>query len=1200
MSELLWVAVPNGFVPKPNPSPPPSLLPPTQALIRVLIVPRLDAGQLSDFGLDNWPQTLSEASIFIRTRAGEQGTITTHLPQSVSSARSDVWDAFFSGDAKYINNPYQPRTNPVPNVSQTYRHAADAHLTHRNVTREVATPTTNPVNPDAVIRTHLLATWAAFPEPTPPPTDTTPPALTPPDFPSTVSTLREHPRVLLDLGLIFELTVDVGILNLGAAGADWQLCVGNDDMPAPFLVSPWTRYNLDIPKNVFRPAPASGSNAGISNGTLDLTNSMDITELTAPLDPTRWALATFDIDGIVGNLAQTARDLRDNPQVPATLPPMRSVGLVLLRPNRQGDFAERTRAAAANAARSMTGAVLSAEDLVLGYRVDIKHSDNVWRSVCERDAMYKVAAIGGPPVVIGTPPGSTDGHVCEEGHVKAFIAVKDADGALHSDEVVLRWGGWSLALPTPNLRGDTSGPARNPSQLMPYQFEWDFQIPRNRLPALRFSNKYRMRIRIADIAGGGVALEDPLTDQGSATVVYRRHDPILAPYIRAAGEFAPGAAIDRLVIRSDRDMTPEQLHALDPDYPLTETRVLDPPTASLQLIEQHGIFDGQGDLASFQLAQRAMRADASGSGLPDPIAQAVNAVVPAISQSFQDPWVPALTDPAWPDRASKRIDLVAPTAGSDPIIIEWVDKPAAGLPTRTLEVTLAKGKQATIELSSTIVDEKIADLAVTNHLGLSDPAINDADTLNGLNPVVTPPRKILVVHAVKRPLADPLWDLPPTAIQRDPGSRSAVLNATFTEVNTGQGLNTGSTGRLDVAASWTEFEDVALQADPGQRHVAVAHLDSQPIPLSDPPPTLGQKTPLQIRHEFGDTKHRRITYTLNATSRFREYFKSTEPEDSFHATLNQPEVNILSTARPPAPIVLCVVPAFGWQRIQFGAERIEHTRSAQRLRVELARPWFATGEGEQLAVVLAPSDSGAAAAGDLVTRIGRDPLFATPATPPRPQLEWFPNGAAATTVTLPELNAPVTVIPFDVIASGDRWYADIQLSVPTGAQSYNPFVQLAVARYQRDSLDSPDGLQMSTVVITERVPLLPDRHVVVTRVGDQLNITVDGTSPNPLNRFEAILETCDPGIAPESVDLVVDDPATEPQIPAWRPIPGRSVVRTDTGTVPPLTLAPTPGRLRVRLRETENLDGTDTTPPDLVRRNIFVDTIILPTAWQPT
>jgi hypothetical protein len=60
------------------------------------------------------------------------------------------------------------------------------------------------------------------------------------------------------------------------------------------------------------------------------------------------------------------------------------------------------------------------------------------------------------------------------------------------------------------------------------------------------------------------------------------------------------------------------------------------------------------------------------------------------------------------------------------------------------------------------------------------------------------------------------------------------------------------------------------------------------------------------------------------------------------------------------------------------------------------------------------------------------------------------------------------------------------------------------------------------------------------------------------------------------------------------------VVRDASGSIPPLTLTATPGRLRVRLRETENLPGVEASSgPDLSTRNVFVDTIVLPQAWQP-
>ncbi|MFE3985909.1 hypothetical protein ACFXPR_15625 [Nocardia tengchongensis] len=1174
MSELLWVAVPNGLIPDAGGGIP------TQACIRVLVVPRLTGVDIGEDGLQDWPALAADTSFTLWTKTSLGVHVAAHRPRYVARARSEVWTGFFGGDAGLVD-PYVPKTNPVPAVAPSYSDAHDVAKDYRAVSRVAAVPA---ADADAKIRSTLTG-WDT-PDPPRPTMPTDPPSLGTPDFHATVSRLREHPTVLLDLGLVFEVIVNVADLAVGDAAAGRQLSIRCDDPPplVGLVTAPWTRYDLDLtpPVTGFRPAPGSSNSIGIGNGLLDLSGTTSITAPTAPgADMARWAVATFDIDGVVGNLRQHARALAADPETHATMPPMRSIGLALLRPDRALDVAERVRAAQHRAELDVAETTFGAEDLVLGYRVDIRQGGGPWLSLCERDAQYTIADL---PIGPTTP-----GRVREEGHVKAFAALRDADGGLHTDGVVLRWGGWSAVVPLPNLRGDTVGPTPAPSTPLPYRFSLDFAIPAGRLPALRFSSVYRMRIRIADLAGGGLGLGDLGGNQAATEpIIYGRHDPIQPPRLTGTGPFAPGAAIDRMVVRSDKNLTPEQLHAIDPDYPLVETRTLAPPTTSLQVVEQHGMLDAPlTDEQSFALVQRAMAADGSDAGLADPAAEGVNAVVRAepggLAHEISDDeaW-----SPRWPGAQPKSIELRPHVNQPDPITIGWS--------ANTLQVTLGKAELATIELSSTIPGDMLDHLAVTDYLTgtdhVTDPTIPPAQTLLGRNPVVTPPRRVLVVHAVRTPLAEPKWNLPADAVERKEGATEVVLTPTFTAADSGFGLHTDSTGRLEVAASWTEVEDVGEQAVIGRRPVAISPLHSQAIDRGDPPP-------VRIRHEFGDTKHRTMTYIVKATSRFREYFKAGEPEELFQGSHTQDTLNLLSTVRPPVPVVLGVMPAFAWQRSRPAADRIEHTRRAQRLRVELARPWFQTGAGEQLAVVLAPGDDTPAAGSEWVTRVGRDPLFATPATGPRPTPAWFANAAAAQQVTPIDLSTPVTVIPVDVTPASDRWYADVEFTVPVAAASYNPFVRLAVARYQRDSFDE---LQLSPIVVTDTVPLLPDRHVTLTRTGTQVRIEVDGLSPNPRNRFEAILESCGPGITPEDLEVAVDDAATEPQLSAWRPVPGGSVVRGADGSIPPVTLGPTPGRLRLRLRETENLPGVDaTSSPDLVQRNVFVDTIVLPGEWVP-
>jgi hypothetical protein len=121
----------------------------------------------------------------------------------------------------------------------------------------------------------------------------------------------------------------------------------------------------------------------------------------------------------------------------------------------------------------------------------------------------------------------------------------------------------------------------------------------------------------------------------------------------------------------------------------------------------------------------------------------------------------------------------------------------------------------------------------------------------------------------------------------------------------------------------------------------------------------------QARHEFGDTKYRRIVYHSVATTRFREFLprpltdvpaniQRVEPETDANGQLKPGLVHdILSSARPSAPELLYVLPTFRWERQDEGAHRA-HVRHGNAVRVWLRRPWFSSGDGEQLGVVLEP------------------------------------------------------------------------------------------------------------------------------------------------------------------------------------------------------------------------------------------------------
>jgi hypothetical protein len=1152
VSEVLWVPVPGG-------------LDGTQAVVQVLVVPRLQGGRLADFGMQDWPGVLESATFEVRTKTSEGIQTVDAAVTYRNVARSELWQAFFGGDAGLVNE-FGQKTYPVPDVADTYRDASDVVGTYQTSAKALAVP--DPDTP-AMVRQQLETWFDPAPLPPPPPSPPIPPH-TPADFHGTVAMLREHPAVLRQLGLVFDVTLDRSALDVGAPDTRF-LSIRCPDPPLSFLVTaPWTHYLLT--SGQFVPAPSPGAAADIRAGLLNLGRASAIVAPPGPDEddpppPPRWAVSTFDVDGIVGRLRDAAKSAResDTGDAPA-LPHIRTGGLMLVRPGRADDFAGRVATAAANARlESAADAEFHAEDLVLGYRVDVRMGDDPhWHPLCARQARY---GVNGLPIAPAEAVDG-DGFHDEEGHVKANAAIRDPDRTLRADQVVVRWDGWSLAVPRPNLLDNTAGAARKPGVELPYEFEWSYRLRPSSLPPLRFSRRYSMRARIADLAGGGLGTEHQSTGADTTeTILYLRHEPLAAPVLQARAEFAAGAAVDRLVIRSDFGKSVAETSAADPGYPAADRRELLPPQTTFAIAEQHGEFDHPEDERTRNWAERALTVfsetgEAAERGLPDPAVNGVNAVLAAEPGGVAEPlsersaWAPA-----WPEQADKAIELVEGQA-DDPISLQWAGD--------RLVVRLAQAEQVRIALSSTIRDGYIDHFAMFDWLARADvPDVSLVEAQNGGHPLLSPPRVVHLVHAVRRPLAEPQWRLPPDAIFRDENDTTALLSPRFS----GDGLNTDSTVALDVAAQWT------VRSDSGVEQVTVDRLHTEPIARGEPAFS-------PMRHSFGDTRHRMVTYTLTAVSRFREFYGPAEPGAAFRVTKTQQPVSIVSSARPPAPVVLSARPAFRWERTT-AAGRIEHVRRGGLLRIELARPWFETGDGEQLAVVTAIEEPPEEHAG-LVTRIGRDPLFASPELPPFPAADWFAGHADE--VFLPEIPARVRAVPFAVTEAGDRWFADVGLTLPV--PSYNPFVQLAVARYQPESLR---GLELSTVVVTDLVPVLPDRTLVVTKEGDVARVELSGTMPEPRTGLDVVVEEHVPAAGEHDLILL----GGGPEVPGWVPVQGLTATDGVTTTVD-LSRLGGAGPLRLRVREIDLPGATqDVVTPELNERSPFVDLVPLPAEWLP-
>ncbi|MFD3581411.1 hypothetical protein [Streptomyces sp. NPDC058683] len=360
----------------------------------------------------------------------------------------------------------------------------------------------------------------------------------------------------------------------------------------------------------------------------------------------------------------------------------------------------------------------------------------------------------------------------------------------------------------------------------------------------------------------------------------------------------------------------------------------------------------------------------------------------------------------------------------------------------------------------------------------------------GENWLLTPWVRLDLVHAVEKPLRPPELDRPHA--DRDPEQTSALIDGALL-------VHGESTATVAVEGTWSEWVDDVTQAGP-QRFGHLAHLADTTVPADS------DFVPASVSHEFGDTRHRNLTYTPIAMTRFREYFHPTITDDPKLVTRTGPgvAVPVPSSRRPEPPDVSHVVPTFRWSTaVDRDTRTVTRTRQPAGLRLYLNRPWYSSGDDEMLAVLL---DPGGRLPDEYATRWGIDPVWADTTAMPAPSAANFPNPAAtATGLPLAESTGAtpltVSVAAYTPRYDADRrlWYVDVDVDLAAaGPTAYFPFLRLAVARYQPFALP---GLELSKAVVAEFGQLPPPRTVTATTVGNRARLQLSGpTTWNDVGR----------------------------------------------------------------------------------------------------
>ena len=357
MSELMFIAVPGGTG---------TTAGARSALLRVLISPNLTGSSLAADGMEQWPPpSLVGATLmvdFSGTPDDERFAVAARPPHI--KAQPGLWQAFFGSDTVVTRRLLRSAASREVDVDSTSAKAAAIAATFAKAAAvELRLDHDDRPALDAVVRRELIERWSG-PEPASAPMGPlmAPPGFKVPNFHQTIGTLREHPHVLRALGLIIEIALPVAALPLdnGVLRVRWPDAPNN----LPLIVSPWTQFSPN-----FLP----GNPTLLSSGMVALTGG-------EPGTAGNWSVVTVDVDNGAKRLREAAKAAAAAPADPAPgnlarpflLPALRSSGIALVRPGRQADFKSRRKKTDAFTQSAITDIVLDADDLVLGYRIDIK------------------------------------------------------------------------------------------------------------------------------------------------------------------------------------------------------------------------------------------------------------------------------------------------------------------------------------------------------------------------------------------------------------------------------------------------------------------------------------------------------------------------------------------------------------------------------------------------------------------------------------------------------------------------------------------------------------------------------------------------------------------------------------------------------------------------------------------------------------
>ena len=539
--------------------------------------------------------------------------------------------------------------------------------------------------------------------------------------------------------------------------------------------------------------------------------------------------------------------------------------------------------------------ILTGEDLVRGFRIDVREVHRgsrgapmftPWRSLSFRHGTYH--HLGITPLPPGAPLPKPFLVQDDEGWISLGMTQEDGDEASGATagkrlivyESLFRWDGWSLCAPRPGRHlGIDDNPTQGTGERIPLLSTMQalFSPVPGTLPRLRFGRQYQFRARVVDLAGNSLAVTDVpsldpsyLTDINDEDSHYLRMEPVPSPTVLLTapllgpqasqkwpnGEpLSPGEAVDRLVFRSMNVEKPgdprEGMVAGPPSRP--SSRHLVPPKISVELAEQHGMFDDPGSKqmrgsAAYQMMvskdgsledlipkeRRVANGKPGGEYFPEP-----SVVVPYLTDPMGEGVSCAIYAPGTDIRSAPLIQVPFPTQGGWPNVASFrVQLEPGSAPPKIsgpnlLQVFVPPGEERILRLSCYLLHAQHPQFGQPNRESLftiwrwiEDKAnqknlqTQRRDVQLGRHWMLTPFHEIVLVHATQQPVLTPQWVCieelpetnlgvgnPPDCTVQDPRAelaRHRRYGDTTSTIDGTLAIHRPSTEEIDIQAAWRE------------------------------------------------------------------------------------------------------------------------------------------------------------------------------------------------------------------------------------------------------------------------------------------------------------------------------------------------------------------------------------------------------------